>query len=221
MSDKNRFAWQALICCVLFNGAMLGAFYFLAGEKYQEAEDVRNLALILFGGGGLATLILWGTLQLLGQPLIDKGLSPSASAVPPDGEKALKKKPPFPAPAVQILSILQRQGRLIDFLQENLDQYEDAQIGAAVRNIHEGSKKALMDNMEIEPVFIEEEGAEVTVEPGFDAHSIRLTGNIEGEPPFKGVLRHRGWQVTRIELPQQLPGQEKNRILAPAEVEIS
>ena len=67
----------------------------------------------------------------------------------------------------------------------------------------------------------EEEGAEVTVEPGFDAYAIRLTGNVEGDPPFRGHLRHRGWQVVRVDLPQQVPSEErKTWVLAPAEVEI-
>src|SRR5207253_6846543 len=36
--------------------------------------------------------------------------------------------------AVQLLAILQREGRLLDFLQEDVDGYADAQIGAAVRD---------------------------------------------------------------------------------------
>jgi len=100
--------------------------------------------------------------------------------------------------------------------------YEDAQVGAAVRNIHQGCKEALDEHVELNPVFeTEAEGAEVTVPAGFDAHAIRLTGNVMGDPPFRGVLRHRGWQVVRFDLPQQVPDQDPETwVLAPAEVEI-
>ncbi len=59
------------------------------------------------------------------------------------------------------------------------------------------------------------------MEPGFDAHAIRLTGNIVGDPPFKGALRHRGWRVVRVDLPTQSPAQQKERIVATAEVEVN
>ncbi len=220
MQEKNRFALQAFIICILFNGALMAVFFFMARDHFQGPDQLRNLAFVLFGGGGLATLILWLVLQFSGRLIINK----SAPQVRTGEEKKPKKetpKTPSPAPAIQILSILQRQGRLIDFLEEDLSVYEDMQIGAAVRNIHEGCKKGLFENVDLKPVFDEAEGEAVTINPGFDANAVRLTGNIVGDPPFKGVLRHRGWQVARIELPQQLPGQENNKILAPAEVEIN
>jgi hypothetical protein len=118
-----------------------------------------------------------------------------------------------------MLAALQREGRLIDFLQEEITSYEDGQIGAAVRNIHAGCKEALKEYLEIKPVFQESEGATITVPPGFDARAIRLTGNVTGNPPFRGILRHRGWKVDRIRLPQAAE-QIVHSILAPAEVEI-
>ena len=135
------------------------------------------------------------------------------------GPSTVSEGRPSSEAAVQILAALQREGRLIDFLQEDLSHYEDSQIGAAVRNIHTGCKEALKEHMEIRPVFVEKEGAAVTVPPGFDARAIRLTGNVTGDPPFRGILRHRGWQVDRIRLPQSVE-QKDHWILAPAEVEI-
>ncbi len=183
------------------------------------------LAPVIFGAGGLITLLLWLTIQFQGRRLMDRI---TQSAVPPSEEtpKKAKKKSasesrPSPAPAVQMLSILQRQGRFIDFLQEDLSVYEDPQIGAAVRTIHEGCKKALAEHVSLKPVFeTEGEGEAVTIQSGFDAHSIRLTGNVKGDPPFQGTLRHRGWKVTRVDLPLQVSVQEKDWILAPAEVEV-
>jgi hypothetical protein len=90
-----------------------------------------------------------------------------------------------------------------------------------VRSIHQGCQAALQEHIELKPIFEELEGAQVTVPPHFDSKAIRLTGNVTGDPPFEGTLRHHGWQVVRIELPQLTSPQEKDWILAPAEVEIA
>jgi hypothetical protein len=118
-----------------------------------------------------------------------------------------------------LLSLLQREGRLIDFLTEDLSLYEDAQIGAAVRGIHENCKKVIEKNLSPKPVLDSPEGESITVEAGFNPGAIKLIGNVSGEPPFKGILRHRGWQSKKEELPT-LSGTQDAGILAPAEVEI-
>lgn len=178
----------------------------------------------LFGLCGLTTLILWLLIQFPARIAIRRASQAGKPAVRPEGEKKepKKEKPlqPSPAPAVQLLSILQRQGRFIDFLEEDLKLYDDAQIGAAVRSIHDGCKQALSEHVGLSPVIEQEEGSDVTIQPGFDAYAVRLTGNVSGEPPFRGALRHRGWRVVKIELPQQVEGQEKKWIVAPAEVEV-
>jgi hypothetical protein len=120
-----------------------------------------------------------------------------------------------------MLSILQRQGRLVDFLHEDLHRYEDSQIGAAVRGIHQGCKDALDEYLKVEPIFKEKEGIEVEVGTGFDSGAIRLTGNLTTDaPPFRGIVRHRGWRVTHVELPHSTMPQREDWILAPAEVEV-
>jgi hypothetical protein len=122
--------------------------------------------------------------------------------------------------AVQLLAILQREGRLLDFLQEDVDAYSDAQIGAAVRDIHRGCKKALAEHMALEPVLREPENAQVRVDPGFDPSRIRLVGNVVGEPPFTGALRHHGWRIAKVTLPSPARGTDPS-VVAPAEVELS
>jgi hypothetical protein len=121
--------------------------------------------------------------------------------------------------AVQMLAILQRDGRLVDFLMEDLASYPDAQVGAAVRDVHSGCRAALVRYANPTPVMDDDEGQNVTVERGADPASVKVTGNVTGEPPYRGVLRHRGWQVIRIELPP-LPATGRT-IVAPAEVEVS
>lgn len=121
--------------------------------------------------------------------------------------------------AVQLLAILQRDGRLVDFLMEDLSGYQDAQIGAAVRDVHGSCHTALARYVTLAPVLADAEGATVLVDRGADAARVKLTGNVGGAPPYRGVLRHRGWEATRIELPP-LPATHKT-VVAPAEVEVT
>jgi hypothetical protein len=124
-----------------------------------------------------------------------------------------------PDSALQMLSLLQQQGRFIDFLEEDITGYADQDVGAAARLVHEGCRRVLREHLTIEPVRTEPEGEAVTVEEGFDASAIRLTGNLVGQAPFSGRLIHRGWQVTEVRLPQMASGHNFS-VLATAEVEL-
>ena len=124
-------------------------------------------------------------------------------------------------PDLRILAVLQRDGRLVDFLQEDIDTYSDAQIGAAVRDIHRGCRKSLRDYLTIEPVLGGLEDSPVTVAVDFDPAEIRLTGNVQGSPPFRGVLKHHGWRVKSVQLPVLPTSRGESSVLAPAEVEIT
>jgi hypothetical protein len=129
-------------------------------------------------------------------------------------------KPPKPNPEpVRFLGLLQREGRLIDFLTENIAGYDDAQVGAAVRKIHDDCRAALTEHLEMEAVMAQEEETTVEVPPGFDPSAIRLTGNVTGQPPFRGTLKHRGWRVKKIKLAPAPEGQDEF-VLQPAEVEL-
>jgi hypothetical protein len=120
---------------------------------------------------------------------------------------------------LQLLALLQREGRLIDFLQQEIADFDDADIGAAVRVVHEGCRKALHDHATVEPVREEAEDSPVRVPKGFDPSAIKLTGEVKGEPPYQGMLRHRGWRVTDLRLPEALEGHDFS-VVAPAEVEL-
>ncbi len=134
-------------------------------------------------------------------------------------EKAPEELYPKEVAVVQLLGLLQREGRLIDFLQEDIEPFEDAQIGAAVREVHRGCRAALMDTLGLKPVLDAGEGSEVEIEEDFDPSKIRLIGNLHGEPPYRGIIRHCGWRFTRLNLPKWT-GKEKTDVIAPAEVEI-
>ena len=121
---------------------------------------------------------------------------------------------------LHLFSLMQREGRLMDFLNEDLDGYDDAQIGSAVRSIHAGCRQLVQEYLNPEPVMDRHEGAVVEIPVDFDPGIIKLTGNVVGEPPFSGILRHKGWQVGKMKLPT-LSGSQNAEIIAPAEVEIT
>lgn len=121
--------------------------------------------------------------------------------------------------ALRLLGLLQQEGRLIDFLEEDIDPYSDAQVGAAVRAIHAGCRSALHQRMRIERIYTDEDGASVEIPAGFDAGAVRLTGNVHGQPPFHGVLQHGGWRASELALPASA-GVDPS-VLAPAEVDVS
>jgi hypothetical protein len=124
-----------------------------------------------------------------------------------------------PDAALQLLGLLQKEARFIDFIKEDITSYDDADIGIAARVVHEGCNKALNEHFTFASVRSENEGADITLPQGFDAASVRLTGNIVGSAPFIGTLIHKGWQVTSITLPKLTQGYNAN-IIAPAEVEL-
>ncbi len=141
-----------------------------------------------------------------------------------DPEFAARVEPLFQTaatgPDLRILAVLQRDGRLIDFLQEDIDSYTDVQIGAAVRDIHRGCRKALREYLHIEPVMPGGEEERVTISADFDPSAIRLIGNVNGSPPFQGVLKHHGWRARAVQLPALPASKDDSSVLSPAEVEI-
>jgi Domain of unknown function (DUF2760) len=124
-----------------------------------------------------------------------------------------------PDAALQLLSLLQKEARFIDFIKEDVTSYSDADIGIAARVVHEGCNKAINEHFTLAPIRNEQEGSKVTLPQGFDAGAVRLTGNITGVAPFTGTLIHKGWQVTNIRLPKLTQGHDA-AILAAAEVEL-
>lgn len=128
-------------------------------------------------------------------------------------------KEPTPDAAMQLLGLLQKEARFIDFIKENVSAYSDVDIGVAARVVHEGCNKAINEYFTLETVCSEKEGAKLTLPKGFDASEIRLTGNIVGEAPFNGTLIHKGWKVTDVRLPKLTEGHNA-KIVAAAEVDL-
>jgi hypothetical protein len=191
-----------------YQGILLGG----AGTLVVIVLILIALAGGSFGRLGLALRALSGTLRNADLAAkVDLLLNPP----PPEPPKPVK---PSGVP-VRVLALLQREGRLVDFLTEDIQAYDDAQVGAAVREIHHKCRHALQEHVELEPVLSQEEGATVEVPAGFDPAAISLTGNVTGQPPFRGTLLHRGWRVKKIQLAEPGEGQDE-LILQPAEVQL-
>lgn len=169
---------------------------------------------VLFDGAFAYRAFLARTYRTL--PAVETGTAPRARTMTPP--------PPDTGPAradgaLQLLALLQRDGRLIDFLQQDVDGFSDVDIGAAARVVHQGCRAALKEHVRIVPVRGESEGKAVTVDAGEDPAAVKLTGNVSGAPPYRGTLRHRGWRAESIELPEPVRGHDAT-VLAPAEVEL-
>lgn len=155
------------------------------------------------------------------------GVAPTPAPAPAAAPVA--KPAPAPAPvvikeatpeaALQLLGLLQRDARFIDFVEEDIAKYSDADIGAAARLVHDGCRATLREHFTIQPVRDEAEGSRVTINEGFDATAIRLTGNVVGKAPFSGSISHRGWRVADVRLPKLTQSHDAT-VLAPAEVEL-
>ena len=174
--------------------------------------------LSLFARFALAWKFFW---RILGRPEFARRVAREIGEPTPET--------PGPAPVVAperlhasgllVLSLLQREGRLLDFLQENVAGFSDADVGVAARMVHSGCKKALTEHFTVEPVLKDAEGASVTLPAGFDAERIRVTGNVAGQPPFRGTLKHHGWFASAVRLPTVSENLDP-RVLTPAEVEL-
>lgn len=136
-------------------------------------------------------------------------------------DRGAEKAPAAPAvgSALQLLALLQREGRLVDFLEQDIASFSDADIGAAARMVHEGCRRALHSHAKLVPVRSEDEGTKVTLEAGYNPAEVKLIGNVSGSAPYRGVLRHRGWRADELSLPTPIAGHDAS-IIAPAEVEL-
>jgi len=157
--------------------------------------------------------------QVLGLAQSSGTLMPPAQSSQAPAATPVVANPANHDAALQLLTLLQREARLIDFTQEDLSTYSDADVGGAARVVHEGCAKVLREHFSISPVRTEAEGSRITLAQGFDARAIRLTGNVVGQAPFTGSLGHRGWRATEVRLPKLADGFDAS-VLAQAEVEL-
>jgi Domain of unknown function (DUF2760) len=139
--------------------------------------------------------------------------APSASKAPPAAPAVRTSDG-----ALQILGILQRDSRLLDFLMEDIAAYSDDQVGAAVRELHDQCRDSVARYVTLQPVIDGVEGTFAKA-PSADPNLVKFVGNVPAKPPTGGTLRHKGWRATKVDLPA-LSAKQDASVIAPAEIEI-
>lgn len=189
-------------------------------QSVQDAEVTfgqrLKLGLSLVFDAVLARRVVAG-LRALDVPA--PAVAVAAAPVPAPAAAPGPAAQPSPAAGLAVLSALQREGRLLDFLQQDLTGHADEEVGAAARVVHAGCRQWLRQSLDLGPALPEAEGAVITVPAGYDAQRIRLTGRVAGAPPHRGTLRHGGWVASAVRLPV-VSEKLDPRVLAAAEVEI-
>lgn len=182
-----------------------------------------NAAAVYFPEQNL-TLAAQTTSAAIGMVLVFLAIRPQARQKPEPVAPAKPVPPPPRAEAeiVALLALLQEHGRLVDFAKEDITAASDAQIGSAARVVHAGCRKVLDEYFDISPLQNVPEGADLTLEQGYDAPAFRLLGSVPENPPYKGKLLHPGWIAQSVKLPRVTGTTDKRPwpVLAPAEVEV-
>ena len=139
---------------------------------------------------------------------------------------AAKPPPPLPerhpeAEVVAFLGLLQEKGRLVDFLMDDVSIYDDSRVGAAARVVHFGCRDVLQEHFKITPISDAEEGSQVMIPENYSIDEYRLMGKITGNPPFRGILLHKGWKTESVKLPRLIKTEEKRLpSITPALIEV-
>ena len=212
------FAW-ACFFRVLFDGAFARRAFDVREPHVEPARLVRGRRRVASPGDD-------GVESELPRPSME-GPRVAAEIEPRHLAKTVREPRPDPSDvaaarevgALSLLALLQREGRFVDFLQQDMASFGDEEIGAAARVVQAGCRKALGEHAKIEPVRDEKEGDRIEVPVGYEPSAVKLVGNVRGAPPFKGALLHRGWRASSLSLPELVSGHDVH-VLAPAEVEL-
>lgn len=219
---------KAVSIIAVLLGLAANAFALLpAANEYQHVLSLGELVaaanayqpILLCAALALGLIALVSVAAIRG-PKRDGGRA-AAQAARPRQVQVLPAANQAEAEIVSFLATLQAKGRLVDFLMDDINAYDDAQVGAAARVVHAGCKAALQEHFRIAPVRPESEGATVQVPAGYPADEYRLLGKISGQAPFSGVLVHHGWRTDQVKLPRILRNStDRLPTIAPAEVEL-
>ena len=179
--------------------SLVGGLWVIAAAYFFTEQPVALIA-----GAALSIVAGVAGLARSAPPTAEPAVAaetPAAApaAVPPAPEPAATA---LPADALVLTSLLQEQGRFLDFLMDDITAYSDAQVGAAARVIHQGCKAVLVDAFAPAAVSEVAEQSAITLDPDFDKAAYRLSGPVIGEPPYTGTVQHKGWRPTHYKLPE-------------------
>ncbi len=174
------------------------------------------IVLLILGRGSLARLGLARAAfrRVLADPAAAERVRPLLEAPAAPAKPARRSGEPL-----RLLRLLQRDAKMVDFLLQDITGASDGDIAVFVRDMHPKAQRVLKEHLVVTPVLQQPEGETVEIPRGFDPSAIQLLGNLTGQPPYRGVLKHAGWRVTDYTLPAPAEGLDE-LVLAPAEVDI-
>ncbi len=204
-----------LLICATVIAVLNGLLLLPSAHEYATLIEAVALVLMLVLLTVLLTIFTGGKAEPKTPSMAS--VVPPPATVPPTAPASNQAE----AEIVAFFALLQEKGRFVDFLMDDVTAYDDAQVGAAARVVHQGCREVLREHFKITPVSDAAEGSPVTVPAGFEPDEYRLVGKISAQPPFTGTLIHKGWKTEFVKLPRtiktsggRLPG------IAPAEVEL-
>jgi hypothetical protein len=180
----------------------------------------RDVAMIILA----AFIAVQGLVALRGEKSAAPPAAEPPHPEPPDPEppKPTRVEPSPTGEALILLSLLQEKGRFLDYLMEDITAFSDAQVAAASRVVHQGCAAVIKECLALSPAHAVKEGERITIEESADPNQYRLLGKVHGEPPYSGVVVHRGWKTTKIALPRFTRPVDPagQNIITPVEVEV-
>ena len=141
----------------------------------------------------------------------------SVRAEPASPRPKAPQPSPSRDPAITLLTTLQHEARLVDLIKDDLNQYSDAQVGAAARPCLQQCAAVLDRFFSLKPLVLASEGE--VVEVGANASPMRYQWIGEGTAA-SGKLIHHGWEATKVELPKWLGEASDANVIAPAQVQV-
>jgi hypothetical protein len=223
---KDRFLYPIVPTVIILSASVVGiVFGVLPYIKKDLIYNISIMQIVLLGCGTvcfISTLLIMfkpGKISEKAMAVEEKEKEPSVRAVPPPPQKPVKTDN---AQAVLLLSLLQEKGRFLDFVMGDISSYNNEQIGAAARFVHQGCNELIKDCFEPEAISSENENSEITLDAGFNSRKYKIVGDVVGEPPYNGKLVHKGWKANHVKLPLlSLPqSQSDTPVLQPVEIEL-
>lgn len=209
----------AMKTILIIGGLLVALLNLLAMVPSLENVALALNALSIVAGAGIAVAATkWPSETATAEPAEPEPKPEPVEAAPPPAAVA---KEPDHGELLQLLAQLQEKGRFVDFVMDDVASYSDQQVGAAARVVHQGCQTVLKESLSIVPVTDKTENAAITLEPGYAVSDYRLVGKVQGEPPYNGLLVHKGWKVTDFKLPKlSLTEGAPLPPIAPAQVEL-
>lgn len=214
---------KTLLIVSYFVLLVLGVLVLL--PAFADQAQLLAYAVIAVAAVGCVLALTLNTAAAVSEPTATPAPEPVAPVAPETKQPDLQKIPQqnSEVQVAQLLTLLQEKGRFLDFVMDDIKSYPDAQIAAAARFVHQGCQQVMQHNFTIEPVASVAENQPITLEAAFDRNEYRLSGKVDGEPPYSGVLKHKGWKTRAVSLPKVLGARAEaqgTHLLVAAEVEV-